>query len=489
MEDKLLEELSVETNWKSTDNGADSLKSTRNSLIDLFGTIGSLRSRSDEEVHLAFMKAYNEDELLALKMLFYARNVRGGLGERKVFRTILKWIIERNSKQVLLNFDNISRFGRWDDFYAFVGTSLEKEAFEFMKRQFNTDILRIEKNRPISLIGKWLKSANSHSEETRKLGQLTAKHFNLKEKEYRKHLSLLRKTLNVTEVFMSKNEWETINYVNVPSKAMNTYSEAFKNHDAERFNEFLSKVEKGEVKINASTLYPYDLVENYMFYDYDVKLNETVEAQWKALPNYIEGENNFLVMADVSGSMSGRPMATSIGLAIYFAERNHGPYKNKFMTFSENPNFVELKGQTLKDNVLQAMQVDWGANTNIETAFELILKVAVDNKLSQEDLPKALIIISDMEFDQAQDDEKKTYFDKMSLKYSRFGYGLPKVVFWNVDARTNTFHADVKTKGVQFISGQSASAFKSLIKGTEFTAYELMIETLSDEMYDSVCIK
>jgi hypothetical protein len=159
------------------------------------------------------------------------------------------------------------------------------------------------------------------------------------------------------------------------------------------------------------------------------------------------------------------------------------------MTFSENPNFVELKGQTLKDNVLQSMQVDWGASTNIENAFDLILKVAIDNKLKEEDLPKALIIISDMEFNQAQDEERQTYFDKMSLKYSKFGYGLPKVVFWNVNARTNTFHADVKTKEVQFISGQSASAFKSLIKGTEFTAYELMIETLSDEMYDSVCIK
>lgn len=489
MENKFLQGMTEETNWKETENGAEALKSTLNSLLDLFGTIGALRTRDDSDIELAFMKAFNEDNLLALKMLFYARNIRGGLGERRVFRTILKWITERNPDIVLVNFDNIVKFGRWDDLYTLVGTSLESKAFDFMYAQFNVDLERVKKGRAISLLGKWLKSANSHSAETRALGLLTAKTFGLSEKDYRKSLTALRGALKVTETFMSKNEWALIEYANVPSKAMNNYHGAFMKQDKERFDAFLTKVEKGEVEVKASTLYPYDLVEKYMGWSRD--LDRTIEAQWKALPNYVEGENNFLVMADVSGSMSGRPMATSVGLAIYFAERNHGPYKNKFMTFSEQPTFIELKGKTLKDNVMQTMNANWDMNTNIEAAFDLILKVAVDNSLVQEDLPKSLIVISDMEFDAAtsKSNQRKTFHAHMSKKYSDKGYELPMIVYWNVDARQNTFHANATQSGVQFISGQSASAFKSLIRGVEYTALELMLETLNDPMYDSVVLK
>lgn len=489
MKNKFLQGMTAETNWKKTENGADALKSTLNSLLDLFGTIGALRTRSDSEIQLAFMKAFNEDNLLALKMLFYARNIRGGLGERKVFRVILKWMVERNPEHILVNFDNIVKFGRWDDMYTLVGTRLEKESLEFMKVQFNVDLERIQAGRPISLLGKWLKSANSHSVETRSLGLLTAKAFGLSEKDYRKSLTALRKALKVTETYMSKNEWALIEYANVPSKAMNNYHGAFMKQDKERFDAFLSKVEKGEVEIKSTTLYPYDLVEKYMGWG-AVDLDRTTEAQWKALPNYVEGENNFMVMADVSGSMSGRPMATSVGLAIYFAERNRGPYKNKFMTFSAKPTFVELKGKTLKDNVIQTMNADWDMSTNIEAAFNLILKVAIDNSLSQADLPKSLIIVSDMEFDEGVNvsSGRKTFHEHMTEKYHEHGYELPTVVYWNVNARQDTFHANKNQQGVQFISGQAASAFKSLIKGVEYTAYELMLETLNDPMYDSVIL-
>lgn len=489
MENKFLNGLAEETNWKLTENKADALKSTLNSLLDLFGTIGALRTRSDSDIELAFMKAFNEDNLLALKMLFYARNIRGGLGERRVFHIILKWMVERNPQHILVNFDNIVKFGRWDDMYTLVGTRLEKEAFDFMKAQFTVDLERIKEGRSISLLGKWLKSANSHSAETRALGLLTAKAFGLSEKEYRKSLTALRGALKITETFMSKNEWAFIEYANVPSKAMNKYHDAFMRQDRERFDAFLNKVEKGETEVKASTLYPYDLVKKYMDWK-SSNFDRTVEAQWKALPNYVEGENNFMVMADVSGSMTGRPMATSVGLAIYFAERNHGPYKNKFMTFSEHPTFVELKGKTLKDNIIQTMNANWDMNTNIEAAFNLILKTALDNSLAQSDLPKSLIIISDMEFDECVTDssDRKTFHEHMTEKYHEQGYELPLVVYWNVDARQNTFHAKATQPGVQFISGHSVSAFKSLIKGEEYTAIELMLETLNDPMYDSIVL-
>lgn len=491
MENKFLEGMSEEVNWKKTENGADALASTRDDLIDLFGTIGALRTRSDSDIEQKFMKAYYADKLLGLKMLFYARNIRGGLGERNVFRVVLKWMATRDPENILANFVNINLFGRWDDFYSFVGTPLEAKAFAYMKDQFEEDLAHLKYGEKVSLLGKWLKSANSHSKQTRALGLMTAKAFGLEEADYRRTLTALRKAINIIETSMSKNEWSGIKYSGVPSKAMSNYHNAFKKHDNERFTEFLGKVDKGEEKINASTLYPYDLIEKYIN-SYSL-LDATIEAQWKALPNYIEGENNFMVMADTSGSMTGRPICTSVGLAIYFAQRNHGPYHNKFMTFAANPRFIDLKGQTLYDCT---REVPWGIceNTNIEAAFDLILKVAVDNHLEQKDLPKSLIIISDMEFDAAQNTYdwsnggyiKRDYTTLMKAKYRAAGYELPTVVYWDVDAREDIFHAKATTPGVQFISGQAASAFKSLIRGAEYTAYELMLETLNDPMYANV---
>ena len=298
---------------------------------------------------------------------------------------------------------------------------------------------------------------------------------------------------------MSQNEWNGIEYSHVPSKAMTNYRKAFSKNDAERFVAYLASLKKGETTIKATTLYPYDLIEKYLsvsrdFFWYgtpNFKLDEVVEAQWKALPNYVEGENNFMVMADTSGSMQGRPIATAVGLSIYFAERNKGPYANKFMTFAGEPRFISLKGKTLKDKL---GEVEWNIceNTNVEAGFRLILKVAVDNKLSQEDLPKSLIIISDMEFDsgthQYGGPSRQTYTTAMKKLYAQYGYKLPKIVYWNVQARQDTFHAKADDTDIQFISGQSVSAFKSLIRGSGFTALELMLETLNDSMYDSVVV-
>lgn len=499
MENKFLAGMEEETNWKQTENGADALASTKDTLVDMFGTIGALRTRSAEDIQNIFCKAYEEDKTLALKMLFYARNVRGGLGERNVFRVILKWMATRDPANIKINFDNIAKFGRWDDFYAFVDTPLEKDAFKFIGDQLSQDIVHAYHGEPVSLLGKWLKSANSHSPATRAFGKRTAEALGYTEKEYRKDLTLLRAAIDVVEVKMSAKDWKDIDYSHTPSKAMNNYHNAFKKNDDERFTNYLENVKQGKEKINASTLYPYDLVEKYYtygsYYPDRSDIDDAVEAQWKALPNYVEGENNFMVMADTSGSMNGRPLATSVGLAIYFAERNHGPYKNKFLTFAAKPRFITISGNTLRDKL---SCVDFGIceNTNIEAAFNLILKVAVDNKLEQSDLPKSLIIISDMEFDEAQrvnywdstsSPSRETYTTLMAKKYEDAGYKLPTIVYWNVDARQNTFHAKADEKGIQFISGQSTSSFKDLIRGRNLTAKELMLMALNDPMYD--CVK
>jgi hypothetical protein len=282
---------------------------------------------------------------------------------------------------------------------------------------------------------------------------------------------------------MSANKWTEIKYAGVPSKAMNNYRKAFKKHDQDGFEKYLEAVVKGEAKINASTLFPYDIVEKIFNGEY----NQVLEEQWKALPNYVEGENNILIMADVSGSMSGRPMATSIGLAIYFAERNRGAFANVFMTFSSQPDFVKIVGETLYEKVRNAQKTYWQMNTDIEKAFVKILDVAVSNKISQDEMPKSLIIISDMEFDEATGRDKKTYYQHMRDLYNSKGYELPKVIFWNVQARQDTFHAEMKD-GVQFASGQSQSVFKALLDNSNLGAYELMVNVLNDPVYDEVVI-
>jgi hypothetical protein len=473
--------------WKLTENGADALKSTTNALLDLFATIGALRSRTERDVENAFDKAFATDPLSATKMSFYARNIRGGLGERKVSRTIWRWLAYHQPEIMKKNIHLVPVFGRWDDLYTFVGTEVEPAIWELISHQWNQDLKDMTEGKPISLLGKWLKSVNTSSPESVKLGKLTATILGYTEREYRKYLSAFRSYLKVVEKSMSSKEWDGINYEQVPSKAMTNYRKAFSKQDPTRFVKYLESVKKGTAKINSGTLYPYDIVEKIMRGENSAVLEE----QWKALPNYVEGENNMLVMADVSGSMSGRPIATSVGLAIYFAERNKGPFHNLFMTFSSRPEFVTLKGSSLASKIANASSAHWEQNTDFEAAFREILRVAVANKVPQEDMPKALICISDMEFDTATRGygryQKVSYFDIMTKLYNDAGYVLPTVVFWNVSARQDTFHAEMQD-GVQFASGQSTSVFKSILGAKNLGPYEMMMNVLNDPQYDVVTI-
>lgn len=484
---KFVNGLKNENNWTVTTNGALALKSTTNSLVDLFGSIGSLRSRSEYEIEKMFINAFNESKVLATKMSFYARNIKGGLGERRTARVIWKYIANNYPDIMRKNIKNIPLFGRYDDLYVFIGTPIEKDMWSFIKAALEEDIKNMNEGNPVSLLAKWLKSVNTSSKESKRLGRLTAKHLGMSPDTYRRILSKLRRYIDVTERKMSANEWNKINYSNVPSVAMNIYRNAFQRNDNERFDAFIYKVNKGEEKINSDTLYPYNIVEKYFHSRLDKK-DDVLEAQWKALPNYINGENNIVVMADVSGSMYGRPIATSIGLAIYFAERNSGDFHNIFMTFSGNPELVELKGNTLKDKIKNAANEKWGANTNIEFAFNLVLDVAIKNNVPCEDMPKAIVIISDMEFDECSYTEDWSFYDAMKNKFESKGYKIPNIIFWNVSSRQNIFHASSDCVGVQLASGQSASVFKSIIECIGLDPYEAMVKTLSDPVYDVIKI-
>lgn len=490
--------VKTNTNIKLTENGARAYSTTGKALLDLFAQIGALRPRTEKEIADKYAAAFAADPMLATKMLFYAGNVRGGLGERRTFRICLKWLAQNHADIVVKNAALIPHFNRWDSLFVLIGTAAEKEMWKVIADQLNTDMAAVaaskgKKAQPISLLAKWMPTETASSADTRALARKCMTNLGLTPRAYRKVLSALRKHLKVVETSMSAQEWEAIQYAQVPSYAMKNYRKAFAKHDPDGFSAYKTSLVKGKTKVNASTLYPYDLVSQYIRrFGYwgmrSANPDTIIEAQWKALPNYVKGENNILVMADVSGSMSGRPMDTSIGLATFFAQHNKGDYHNLYMTFTDQPHFIELReGATLVECIAKVMATDMGYNTNLEAAFDYILKHAVNNGVSNDELPKALVVISDMEIDRYMRQNKMDFVDAMKAKFARYNYTLPKLILWNVEARNDTFLS--KQEDVLLVSGQAASTFRELCSNLDGkTAWDLMLETLGNKMYDCITI-
>lgn len=484
-------------NYTRTENNAVALKSTESALLDLFATAGSLRQKDIGYVDQALRAALAEDKLLATKLAFYTRNIRGGLGERDTFRKMLVSLAFTHPEIVEKNINLIPHFGRFDDWYALVGTPVEEVMWEALQGQLTDDLTNYNKGKSISLMAKWLKSVNTSSAESRRLGRMTAKHLGMSEKLYRKTLSLLRGHIDVVEKKMSRNEWEEIDHEAVPSYAMKNYRQAFFRHTPEKFEEFAEDVKTGEKTIKASTLFPYDILQRanvswstgWSSDRFSMEHDDILQLQWDALPNYVDEGQNVLVMADTSASMNspdGLPMATSVGLAVYFAERNTGAYHNLFLTFSERPSFVHLEdSMTLAQKIGQIPSIV--ANTNLELGFERILEVAIKNKVSQDEMPKSLVVISDMHFDQGTSGSSlDTFHDKMKAKFARAGYEMPTLIYWNVSTRSPIFHARKEEENAILVSGHSASTFREVLSNIGKTPYDFMLEALNNPMYDEV---
>lgn len=476
-----------------TENGMQAKNTSENVLVDLYSTIGALRGADPIRVQTLFTSAYGADPLLATKILFYARDIRGGLGERKIFRDLIKYMAFHMPNALRPNLDLIGVYGRYDDLYSLKDTPLEKDMWDAMRKQWNEDLENYKAGNAVSLLGKWLKTPDASSETTRKLGIETALKLGMPVYTYKKNLRKLRERIRIVESLMSANKWDEIKYPEVPSRAMKIYKNAFSRHDAERFNQYALDAAAGKEKINSSTLYPYDILEGYMRSYHEDPIRE---AQWNQLPNYVQDGSNAIVIADTSGSMSGRPIHTAVGLAIYFAERNKGAYHNLWMNFSDSPSYQVLKGATLLQKLHNIDYSNWGANTNIEAAFELILKTALENHCTQEELPKAIIIISDMEFDICTRVGSGYYggaadwsfYGEMEARFERAGYKIPSVIFWNVASRHDVFHADSERRGVQLVSGQSTTVFRQLMECVDFTPYEAMLKVINSERYDDITI-
>lgn len=491
---------------KTTENGAAAYNSTaQGALLDLFSQIGALRPRADHEIESKFAAAFREDKLLATKMLFYSGDIRqGGLGERRTFRICLRWLAEHYPEIVNKNIELIPYFNRFDSWFVLVGTKCEKLMWEKVLDTLTKDMKAYNASNgkkivPCSLLAKWMPSENASSEKTRQLAVKAQRALHLTPRKYRKTLSALRKHINVVERQMSAGEWGLIDYAKVPSYAMHNYGSAFAKHDHERFDAYLKSVSKGEAKIHASVLYPYDLVEKYMntrevgtrYGDCLVALNENavVEAQWKALPNYINEGLNIVAMADVSGSMRGRPMASSIALAIYLAQHNVGAYRNQYMTFTSNPHFINLReGCSLLEAVQRTASAGVGYSTNLMKGMEEILRVAVANQVPRNEMPKAMLVLSDMEIDAYfRPTARWDFMDTLEVKFRAAGYQCPKLILWNINARNDTFLSN--REDVILVSGQSASTFKNLVSALNgMTAYDYMVSILNGKAYEKIRI-
>lgn len=480
---KLVNLIKDEQNYTFTENGALALESGKNDLIDLFAVSGSLRNRSKEEIELILAKALLEDKLLATKLVFYTRDVRGGLGERKTGRIMFNYLNKYNRDILNKNLELIPEYGRWDDLICLMDDNTK--VVELISKQLNDDLNNMNNGLSISLLAKWLPSVNASNKKTINDGKMVAKKLAMSEKQYRQTLSKLRKYLNIVETNISNKQYDNIVYSEVPSKAMNVYRNVFSTNDNVGFKKYLDDVKLKKEKINSSTIYPYDIIKKYL-YDCE-EYDEVLEQQWKSLPNYVEGENNFLVMADVSGSMRGFPLATSIGLSLYFGERNTGAFSNTFMTFSNKPVLVSIKGDTLYEKIVSVKSAYWDCNTNLEAAFNLVLDTAVKNSVKKKDMPTCIVVISDMEIDMCEKSDW-LFYDQMKDKFNKKGYEIPNVVFWNVYARNNCFHASFDKKGVIMASGQSPIVFRSIINNESFSPYGYMLEVLNDHRYDSVKI-
>lgn len=488
-------------NLTLTENGAVAYKTSGSKLVDLNFAVASLRGKTNAEITKYFRAAFNENPILAMRWLFYARDIRQGLGERNLFRVCLQDLAKHQQDQLVnLLIPYIAEYGRWDDLFCLLDTKSKPAVFKAIRKQWKADLKGMNNNQSVSLMAKWLPSEQASNEETKKRAKIIASVLKLSPTQYRKKLSALRKYLDVVERKMSSNNWQAIDYEAVPSQANLRYNKAFFKHDAERRSAYLEALNNGEAKINSSVAFPHDIVYQYTKNYWKLPRTEdpALEAMWKSLPDMVQGESSTIVVADGSGSMTcgvGNTNVTALdvanALAIYFAERCKGEYKNTYITFSSTPQIVRLNGGSLLKNLKIALTHSEISNTNIEAVFDLILKTAQKNRMSQADIPANVLIVSDMEFDNGiYLDYKHNYsalsmFDAIKRKYEAAGYKLPKLIFWNVNSRTKTIPMKENDLGVTLLSGFSTNLCK-LVMSNKTDPYEALVDTLNSKRYDVV---
>lgn len=512
MANSYLNALNKENNYTLTENGGLAHKTTGEALYDLFAQGGAYRKRSDADCIFLFKKAYEDNSIYARKCLFYLRDAMGqGQGERRFFRVCMRWMANEYPDATRRNLELIPEYGRWDDLYIFVGTAVEHDMWQFMRKQLMLDM---ESKTP-SLLAKWLKSENTSSAESCALGNKTRLAFGMSHKQYRKTLSVLRKRINVLERLMSERRWDEIEFDKIPSKAGLIYKNAFARHDVERMKaavevqSYADFAKDKNAKVNTKALFPYEIVAksialtggNHWYWYNDayerIPLDSTdrlmINKYWE---NYGEElaklDLNALCVIDTSGSMMGNsasaPMNIAIALGMMAADKAKGPFHGHYVSFSSRPQLIKVDGVDFVDKVFRIYRTNLCENTNLEATFDMLLNTAIRNKVKQEDLPKSIIVISDMQIDAAYGyywgnsdakSQNRTMMEKMRTKWAQYGYTLPKMVYWQVDARQDTFLDD--GPDITYCSGASATLFRQISEGK--TGMQLMYDKLNSERY------
>ena len=482
----MLEMLKNEANITYTENGAVTNVSTGSECLDLFARIGALRSASDEDITDIFLRAYAENADLAVKTLFFARDIRGGLGERRVFRVILRWLADNEPETCRKNLYFVGEYGRYDDLLCLFGTACEQDMLDVIREQLRKDQEAMDDGSAVSLLGKWLPSVNASCAETVRLAKKTARALGMTDAQYRRTLTALRARIRILENNLREKDY-TFEYEKQPSRALFKYRAAFRRNDEERYQAFLDRAGTDSSAMHTGTLAPYDVIAPIVSSfgrAFSEEERKSLDVTWNALEDFT-GDENALVVVDGSGSMywEGRPLPAAVAqsLGIYFAEHNRGAFRNHFITFSALPKLVEVRGRDIVEKVRYCMSFNDCSNTDLEKVFDLLLRTAVKNRVPQEEMPAKLYIISDMEFDCCSHAEM-TNFRSAEKMFAAFGYVLPQVVFWNVQSRNRQQPVTKNEQGVCLVSGCNAQIF-SMLKNDSLDPYHFMMQILTAERY------
>lgn len=462
---------SMQTGDSTTFNGMVTNSTSLNECVNFFFTAGAMRNVDERDIVATFSKAFNEDPLTAMKLLFWARDIRGGAGERRLARLIYKYLVLNHKEVLAKNIHLIPEFGRWDDLLEIIEISegdLQHAALDEIAKGL------VSEN---ALCAKWMPRPNKNNKA---IANIIRKYLGMTPKEYRTTLS---KLTNVVETKMCAKDYSTVNYEHVPSVAMQRYQNAFSKNDEAAFHAYKTKLEAGEAKINASAVYPHEVVKLLENNNYTI-----ANAQWNALPNYMTDSNERIMpMCDVSGSMSGIPMDVSIALGIYISERNEGAFKDYFMTFTSTPTLQKLSG-SLSDRRNQ-IRGEVGYDTNVAKAFDLILDSAVKGNVDEAEMPTMILMLSDMEFNSYNISGRSVdALEMIKSKYEDAGYKMPKLVFWNLNARLGNVPVRFDETGTALVSGYSPSILTALLKGEEFTPVGIMNTKINESRYERVTV-
>lgn len=477
--------LEKQTTVGTTENGAKTFTTSLSYNCDFFFRAGAMRGRNNAVVDL-FMKAYIEDKQIALANLFYLRDCRKGIGERDLTRSIFKSLVDNYPDVITDEFiDRLTGYGRYDDIlYALTNDKTKNTVIGYISRGLKDGN---------SLMAKWLPSINASSKRTKSYANIIIKALEITPADYRKKLSELRQAQHLLETTMTNKDYANIQYEHIPSQAHRKHTKAFYRNDEANYKKYLESVQKGEKKINTATITPVEIVSNYSVGYWGMKRpvdDQALDTMWNNLPDLFNGrKENSLVVCDVSGSMESRtstgtrPIDVSVSLALYIAERNTGIFHNEYMSFSSNSHLIRVKGDDLYEKVHYIANTDMGYDTNIQSVFDNLLKACIENNIPEEECPKRIYIISDMEFNNSSIMGKDvSIFEYAKQKYEEAGYKLPQLFFWNVDSRQENVPVRYDETGTALISGYSPNILGYILGEEEITPESIMMKVLKNYM-------